>query len=484
MHHGEATLHHRHSIDDEVTWAVDGDEDAFRALYARHAGLAWRFAYALTGTRADAVTATSESFARTFTALRATAVARPDFATLLLQTTRHAAIDARAAHGDVAPPFEATEQTLDVAMAFASLPERWRSALWLGVVERVPQTRVAAAIGVDDSDAAPIVARARKGLRQQYLRVDGGRGESRNCDRAVARLGPYVAGSLPSADLDKLERHLRLCPTCTGRCDRLASLLDRLPHLVPAVPAMLEDDVRVAWTGAATTASSGLGISQFGEKLIAGVAAFAAGIGVLGAALVSVSGSGSDDLAVSPIAPLVAELATPRPPGLDLTIDVDPAGSGGSGGGTGGNGAVTDGRDDVDSIRPVSSRTGDGPVVTDLHDGSGDADAAPDGGDSSPNGDGPDDGPGDGPDVSDDPTTPPPTDGPVSDAPVVAVGTDLGNVPVALELGDDPGLTVGPISVGSEPTPGDDTISVGGPLDALDPVVDPINSVVNGLLGG
>ena len=484
MHHGEATLNDGHAIDDEVTRAIAGDEDAFRTLYARHATTTWRLAYALTGTRTDAVTVTSESFARTFTTLQASPAPRTDFATLLLRTTRDAAIDARNAHGDAAPPFEATEQTLDVATAFASLPERWRSALWLGVVERETQARVAAVIGVDTADAAAIVSRARRGLRHQYLRIDAGRGEARNCDRAVARLGAYVAGSLPSADIDKLERHLRLCPTCDGRYGRLASLLDRLPHLVPALPSMLEDDARVAWTGAVTTASDGLGISQFGEKVLAGVAAFAAGVGVLGAALVSVSGSGADDLAVSPIAPLVAELATPRPQGLDLTIDLDPSGFGSDTGSSTGN-SFTNDRDDVDSIRPVSARTGDGPIVTDLDDGSGDSDDAS-GGDTSPNGNGPGGGgPGNGgSDSGDDPATPPTTDGPAGGAPVVSVGADLGDVPVAVELGDDPGLTVGPISVGSGPAPGGDTISVDGPLEALDPVVEPVNDVLNGLLGG
>lgn len=476
MHQGETALQDGHAIEAIVRRAIDGDEDAFRDLYARHAGLTWRFAYALTGTREDAVTVTSESFARTFTALRGAAGARPDFSTLLLQTTRNAALDVRRSHGDDLPPFEATEQTLDLARAFASLPERWRSALWLGVVERAEQAQVARTIELSRDDTARIVSRARKGLREQYLRAEAGRGDSRNCERAIARLSPYVAGTLRTGDIDKLERHLRLCAACDGRYARLATALDRLPQLVPALPDMLEDDVRLAWSGAVATASNGLGISQFGEKVLAGVAAFAAGVGVLGAALVSVSGSGGDDVAVSPIAPLVAELAAPRPEGLDLSIDLDPDGTG-SGGGTGGTSGALDGRDDVDSIRPVSNRSDGAPVVTDLGDapsgdadGPGDAGTPPIGG-----GDGGDDGP----------TTPtPPTDGPTTTAPVVSVGVDLGDLPVAIEVGNDPGLTVGPISVGSQPTPGDDTISVGGALEPLAPVVDPVNDVVNGLLGG
>ena len=469
MQHGEATPRDQHATEATILRAVDGDEDAFRALYARHAGLAWRFSYALTGTRADAVTATSEGFARTFTALRSPQVTRPDFVSLLLKTTRDAAIDARNAHGDAAPPFEATEETLDLAIAFASLPERWRSALWLGVAEREDRSRVAATIGLDDTATPELVARARKGLREQYLRVDIDKDRARNCARTVARLGPYVAGTLRSDDLAKLERHLRLCEGCTGRYRRLAALSDRLPQLVPALPPMLEDDVRIAWTGAVATPSNGLGLSRFGEKVLAGVAAFAAGVGVLGAALVSVSGSGADDLAVSPIAPLVAELASPRPEGLDLSIDLDPSGAGGT---TGTRSGSSDGRDDVDSIRPVSARSGDDLVVTDLDGHTNDGDDV-----TLPGSDGPGTGGGD------DPSTPPPGSDPAA-APVVSVGVDVGGVPVAVEVGNDPGLTVGPISVGSEPTPGGDTITVDGPLEPLAPIVDPVNGVVGGLLGG
>lgn len=476
MQQGEARLRNRRTVEANVARAIDGDEDAFRDLYVRHAGLTWRYAYALTGTRQDAVTVTSESFARTFTALRSADGTRPDFATLLLQTTRNTALDVRRALGDVVPPFEATEETLDLAVAFASLPERWRSALWLGIVEHQDPARVAGIIGVDRAAASQITARARKGLREQYLSVDVERGTSATCDRAVARLGPYVSGTLPSSDIDKLERHLGLCSTCSDRYARLATLVDRLPRLVPALPPMLEDDARIAWAGAVGTASRGLGISHLGEKILAGVAAIAAGVGVLGAAMVSVSGSGDGDLAVAPIAPLVAELAAPRPQGLDLSIDLDPVETGsGTGSGTG----STDGRDDVDSIRPVSASNGDR-VVAGLDDGAdtGGSDAGDSAGGDSTGSDGSDNGSdGDG-----GPSTPPSTDGP-SSAPVVSVGTDLGGVPVAVEVGSDPGLTVGPISVGSEPTPGGDTITVGGPLAPVAPVVEPVNDVLNGLLG-
>ena len=452
-----------------VERAVDGDEAAFAALYERHALSAWRLAYAVTGTTSDAVAVVSDSFARTFTALRAGRAAQSSFRTLLLRTVRQQAIDARNAHGEKAPAFQASQRTLVLATAFATLPERWKSALWLRQVEGIDPAELAPIVELDVDATNQIVKRARRGLREQFVRADVHLSADRNCGRAVTRLTAYAAGRLPSAEVEKLERHLGLCESCRDRHARLLAIPQQLPALVPALPAMLEDDVRIAWAGAVET--SGLGLSAFGEKILAGVAALAAGVGVIGAAMVSVSGNGNNDEAVAPLAPIVTELAAPRPPDMDLRIQLDPDAD--STGGTGSRAAGLTADDEFDGVVGASARR-DAPVIADLDD--------PDADD--PSGtpiDGGGDGGGDTP-----PTTTPPGSGPGGPGsdPAVSVGTDVGGVPIAVEVGDDTGVTVGPISVGSEPTPGDSPISVGGPLEPLAPIVDPVGDAVGGLLGG
>lgn len=468
MHQYDELLAEQSSHAALVERAVAGDETAFEALYERHALSAWRLSYAITGTRSDAVAVVSDSFARTFTALRAGRAAQTSFRTLLLQTVRHQAIDARNAHGDKPPAFQASERTLVLATAFASLPERWKSALWLRQVEGIDPADLAPIVDLDVDATNQIVKRARRGLREQFVRADLHLSKDRNCERAVTRLTAYAAGRLPSAEVEKLERHLGLCESCLDRHARLIAIPQQLPTLVPALPPMLEDDVRLAWAGAVET--SGLGLSAFGEKILAGVAALAAGVGVLGAAMVSVSGSGNSERAVAPIAPIVTELASPRPPDMDLRIQLDPDAD--STGGTGSRAAGLTADDEFDGVVGASARR-DAPVIADLDDPGAD----------DPSGSPIDGGGGDG---STPPTTTPPGSGPGDPGsdPVVSVGTDVGGVPIAVEVGDDTGVTVGPISVGSEPTPGGAPISVGGPLEPLAPIVDPVGDAVGGLLGG
>lgn len=465
MHQYDELLAEQSSQTALVERAIDGDEAAFHALYERHGLRAWRLAYAITGTRGDAVAVVSDSFARTFTALRAGRAAQSGFRSALLRTVRHQAIDARNAHGEKAPAFQASERTLVLATAFTTLPERWKSALWLRQVEGIEPAELASIVELDLDATNQIVKRARRGLREQFVRADVHLSKDRNCGRAVTRLTAYAAGTLPSAEVEKLERHLGLCESCRDRHARLLAIPQQLPTLVPALPAMLEDDVRIAWAGAVET--SGLGLSAFGEKLLAGVAALAAGVGVIGAAMVSVSGSGNDEQAVAPIAPIVTELASPRPPDMDLRIELDPDAD--SSGGTGSRAAGLTADDEFDGVVGASARR-DNPVIADLDDPDADDPSGTpiDGGGSTP------------------PTTTPPGSGPGGSGsdPAVSVGTDVGGVPIAVEVGDDTGVTVGPISVGSEPKPGDAPISVGGPLEPLAPIVDPVGEAVGGLLGG
>jgi len=168
--------------------AAAGDGSAFDELYRAHADAAWRVAFAVTGNRDDAADAVADAFTRFLAALTAGRLA--DLANVrayLLTTTRNAAIDVLRRNGRLQPlddlpqaemgslsagPSDRVVDGLDAAFvstAFLSLPERWRSVLWLTEVEGMSAADVAILMGVSANNAAQLAVRARAGLKAGVL---------------------------------------------------------------------------------------------------------------------------------------------------------------------------------------------------------------------------------------------------------------------------------------------------------------------------
>ena len=481
----------QHSMASEpalVSMAEAGENQAFDELYRRHAPSAWRLSLAVTRDVHDAADVMADGFAKVFTAIRVGRYS-PDapFRPYLLTTVRNTAIDlirsrrheTTGAHGaadrivdlrtghDPVATFEADENACLVSDAFAKLPERWRSVLWLSEVEDMKPRDIAPIVGLSPNATAQLAVRARKGLREQYLVTHVASTGDRNCSRAVARLGAYVDGGLEASDAEKLERHLRLCNTCTERHDQLTHVAEQVPRLALPLPLLLIDNVRAAWTAAISTPvpSTGTGLSATTEKVLAGVSALAAAIGVVGAALV---GNGSSDAGreqSAATAAAVEESAGAPPAGavpeLDLsglaasTADATARTSGDGSGAPGGPG----GSNPSDTGSPGDPAT-----------------AAP--------GTGPAPGTGGGPTIPGDDTFVPRQEGPGTDddapdeVPSVLVGATVGGVPVAVEIAEEPGATVGPVSVGSQPMPEEEPVSASGSDDPLAPVTETVDGVL------
>lgn len=457
-----------------VVQAAGGDAEAFDALHRRHAERAWRLAVAVTGDAAAAATVVPEAVAATFTGIRA-GVDSPeaDYGTLLLRAVRNAALDlerARRARGEADGP--ASTHGLPLGRAFGALPERWRSALWLTIVEDVAPGSVAPIVDLSAADTAKLAGRARRGLQERFLRAHLAESGNRHCARAVARLARHADGSLDDGDREKLDRHLRLCGSCAERREHLDDLPSRLSSLAPAPPAALREDSRAAWTAAVTPtkARTATGLSPMTEKLLAGVGAVAAAAGVVGAALLGSTNGRGDREQAGPVSPAAStETGSPQPLDLDPGIDVPSIGAN--------SGAPTP--------RGRSSSGGsDTPVVgtsnpTEPSTSAGDLSPSPSPAPSPAVPPSP-------PTTSPvEPRTSPPDDGGTSepagtDEPLVEVGTIIADQPVAVEVGPTPGVTVGPVSVGSEPQPtkNEEPIDVGGPLapagDAVSEVLDPL----------
>ncbi|HUP70157.1 MAG TPA: sigma-70 family RNA polymerase sigma factor [Acidimicrobiales bacterium] len=318
-----------------------GDIPAFEELYRRHSQAAWRVAQAVTGNPHDAADAVSDAFTRVFQALPNRLQNGENFRPYLLASVRNASIDVLRRAGRTTPSDK--EDVLDtpaigrepsdllladvdsdmVAAAFRTLPERWRTVLWLTEVENMPPREVAVLLGVSANGVAQLAVRARAGLRERFLQAHLHKGEVRKeCRATVANLGAYAAGGLPPRDISKVDQHLAGCEACRARVGELEDLSQTLHRAVPPVPAFLAAAVVGKWMaageagkvtagaagalGGAVKAGAGAGAAKTAGAG-AGAVAAKAGAG-LGAAAAAGTAGGTASLAVASVALFAASL--------------------------------------------------------------------------------------------------------------------------------------------------------------------------------
>ena len=423
-----------------VTAAGRGDQPSFDELHRRHAPLAWRLALAVTGRPEDAAAAVAEGTAATFTAVRAGRFQADSHGIALATASRNAALDLRRGQDAIAAPVAADDADPFLAGAFGGLPERWRSVLWLRDVEDLDAETVAPVVELTPEAVDQLAVRARRGLRERYLKAQATTATDRGCTRAIARFGALEDGTLSDADQATLERHLAGCEDCTARRAGIAAIPSALAALATAPPVDLHERSRAAFTAALATTSS-TGLSPRTEKVLAGASAFAAAVGVLGATLFGTGGA--EDPVASPLAPLVADIDAPRPIDLSaLTLPIttpDPvtttarrsmsaaARAAALGGGSGADLGGTEVAAPADGSQPASAPT------------------AP---------------------------TAPAAEAPSSPLP------GIGDVPIDVNVGEDTSATVGPVTVDLTPEPDEPAVVIDEP-DQLSPVVDPVEEVVN-----
>jgi RNA polymerase sigma factor (sigma-70 family) len=264
--------------DDElVTAAAGGNRTAFEELYRRHADAAWGVAMSVTRDRNDAADAVSDAFTRMFTAVETGRLVGVPFRPYLLTATRNASIDILRRSSRVDPtdqiddarvprtrevttPADAVmlgAETALVAQAFADLPERWRSVLWLTEVEGMAPREAAEVLGLSANGAAQLAVRARAGLRERYLQAHVGAGTASNqCRFTLDRLGAYVGGALSARDLAKVDQHLAGCDDCRARRDELEEVGSTLRRAIVPIPLFLGAAVLGRWQLASASTSS------------------------------------------------------------------------------------------------------------------------------------------------------------------------------------------------------------------------------------
>jgi DNA-directed RNA polymerase specialized sigma24 family protein len=143
---------------DLIRLAATGDSQAFEELYRRHSPTAWGFAQAVALDEESATMAVAYGFAKAGHGHRRSLSPDSDdwYRPQLL-----AAIYQRAGQG----PVPHARQSATVAeVAFRSLPERWRAAIWLSEVESMDSARIAEVLGVSSAMATQLVHRGSTGL--------------------------------------------------------------------------------------------------------------------------------------------------------------------------------------------------------------------------------------------------------------------------------------------------------------------------------
>lgn len=229
--------HERESETELLARARHGDMDAFAELAERNEAPALAVARAIVDP-ATAQDVVADCFERLLILLRRGEGPHGALRPYFLQMVRRRAIDywrrqSEVPAGDV--PDAPVDQTDDfdptaVRTAFAALPERWQTALWLSIVESRSHAEIGKELAVAENAASQLLHRAREGLRQSYL--DAQIGGDAGCVALRGLLGKYVRGRCGRRDAARVEAHLEQCPGCRRAVSRTRKLNDRLPTVL------------------------------------------------------------------------------------------------------------------------------------------------------------------------------------------------------------------------------------------------------------
>jgi DNA-directed RNA polymerase specialized sigma24 family protein len=111
-----------------------------------------------------------------------------------------------------------------IVRAFRSLPARWIAVLWHTKIEETSPDEISPILGLNPQEVAALVRRARKGLRQAYVRLlisDAARPE---CQPVARQLGSLVRGSASNHDRAMVTEHLSECDECRAAYTDLTDL--------------------------------------------------------------------------------------------------------------------------------------------------------------------------------------------------------------------------------------------------------------------
>lgn len=220
-----------------------GDRDAFDTLFRRHYATAVRFASHVNSSL-DSEDVTAEAFARVWSALRGGGGPTGELGPYLRTTIRNVAINAatrgreETADDDHIDFWMRREsQVVDdgfsaamaehqlVADAFDTLPDRWRSVLWMVEVEGRRTADVAGRLGMTPNGTTALTKRARSALGQAWLQAHvNAHSSNPECEWVLKHIGRHTRRSLSAAQEERVRAHLAECDSCERASHRVAHL--------------------------------------------------------------------------------------------------------------------------------------------------------------------------------------------------------------------------------------------------------------------
>lgn len=116
-----------------------------------------------------------------------------------------------------------------VAEAFETLPQRWRSVLWMIDVEGRRTSDVAHRLGLSPNGTAALTKRARAALGQAWLTAHlDARGTHPECAWVLDHVSGYARGTLSTTQHERVRRHLDECDSCNRAAHRVGHLATSL----------------------------------------------------------------------------------------------------------------------------------------------------------------------------------------------------------------------------------------------------------------
>ncbi len=225
---------------------------AFEELYRRHLPAAQRVARRFCRP-ADVDDVVSEAFGQLLGQLDRGRGPHSDLRSYLLASVRHEAgrrarkaargfltddetVFERANRGDDEPTLGEREV---VRRAFRSLPERWRTVLWMLEVEGLKPREVATDLDMRPNSVSALAYRARAAFRVAYLEEhvsQPARDLPERCRPTRAHLVDFVRRELTLPGRRTVHLHVRECDACAVVLDELVEVAERIPALAPNAP--------------------------------------------------------------------------------------------------------------------------------------------------------------------------------------------------------------------------------------------------------
>jgi DNA-directed RNA polymerase specialized sigma24 family protein/anti-sigma factor RsiW len=215
-----------------------GEAEAYEVLRQRHEQAASRLARCLVSAE-EADIVVDESFAWVRNVTLRGGGPMDAFRPYLLNAVRRVSYDRLCGHladapADINPQPDPGELLIDPGMAdlagslivraFRSLPDRWIAVLWHTKIEETSSEETTQILGLSPQEVAALVRRARKGLRQAYVRMLISDVARPKCQPVVRQLGGIVRGAASNNDRAMVTEHLADCDECRAAYTDLTDL--------------------------------------------------------------------------------------------------------------------------------------------------------------------------------------------------------------------------------------------------------------------